>query len=212
MKPRVGAYVAYGQISLAVFLALCVALHPGFVLKANEGGMSNYGIHAKTAAAYTLALGLPALFSFLAARLITTSQGPQRRLRLLLGTYVGLVILTLLSTYVYSFNTVLKDLHIVFGSALTVFESAASIWMFVALGRRSTDGVLLAVQILGFVVEVLTFAGLWHVLFFSEVLTSGAYAILLVRTARTSETVDVEASMRFGPGNGRVHRRVEREA
>jgi heme/copper-type cytochrome/quinol oxidase subunit 4 len=187
MKPRVVAYVAYGQISLAVFLALCVALHPGFVLKANEGGMSNYGIHAETAAAYTLALGLPALFSFLAARLITTSQGQRRRLRLLLQTYVWLLLLTLVSTYIYSFNTVLRDLHITFGSALTVFESAASIWMFVVLRRRRPDGVLLAAQILGFVVEVLTFAGLWHVLFLSEVVTSGAFAILLVRMAGSLE-------------------------
>jgi hypothetical protein len=48
MKSRAVAFVTYGQLLLAFFLALCVALHPGFVLKSDEGGMSNYGIHLKT--------------------------------------------------------------------------------------------------------------------------------------------------------------------
>jgi hypothetical protein len=52
--------VALGQVGFAFFLAICVAIHPGLVLKVNEGGMSNYGVHAKTAIPYTLALAMAA--------------------------------------------------------------------------------------------------------------------------------------------------------
>jgi hypothetical protein len=189
MKPRAVAYIAYGQMGLLVFLVVCVALHPGFVLKADEGGMSNYGIHLKTAAAYTLALGLPVLFSVLAIRLMSSDDPQVRSLRLILVIYCWLVLLTLVSTYVYSLNTVLKDLHIVFGSALTVFESAVSVWMYRLLRPVLWDRILFTVQMLGFLVAVLTFAGIFHLLFVGEVVTFGAFALLLVHTAKRLRVV-----------------------
>jgi hypothetical protein len=189
MKPRAVAYLAYGQLGLLFFLVVCVALHPGFVLKANEGGMSNYGIHIKTFAAYTLALGLPFLFSLLAIRLTNSDDPRVRRLRSILIIYCWLVALTLVSTYVYSLNTVLKDLHIVFGSALTLFESAASVWMYWILRPVAWDRVLFIIQMLGFVLAVLTLAGVFHLLFVAEVVTFGAFALLLVHAARKLEVV-----------------------
>jgi hypothetical protein len=187
MKPRAVAYIAYGQKGLLFFLIVCVALHPGFVLKADEGGLSNYGIHVKTAAAYTLALGLPILFSALAIRLMQSDDAQVQSLRLILVVYCWLVLLTLVSTYVYSLNTVLKDLHIVFGSALTVFESAVSVWMYRILRRVTWDRVLFAIQMLGFLLAALTFAGVFHLLFVAEVVTFGAFASLLVHTAKKLE-------------------------
>src|ERR1017187_4279635 len=184
MKSRAVAYIACGQISLAVFLVVCVALHPGFVVKANEGGLSNYGIHRKTAAAYTLALGAPAFLSFLAARLITSSEIMAARFRLLLSSYGWIVLSELLTTYSYSLNTPLRDLHIVVGSVLVVFETSASVWMYRLLGNNRWNLQLLGVQLLGFVLAVLTIVGVLHVLFISQLLTCGAFAILLVRTAK----------------------------
>jgi len=182
MKSRAVAFVTYGQLLLALFLALCVALHPGFVLKADEGGMSNYGIHAKTAAAYTLSLGLPMLFSFLAARLILGEEYSVSQFRLLLHLYVWLLFFTLVSTYVYSLNTALRDVHIVIGAALAIFQVIASVWMF-QLVRRGLDGALLMIELVGFVLAILTIVGVLHVLFLTQVLTSGAFAVLLVRSA-----------------------------
>jgi hypothetical protein len=182
MKSRAVALVTYGQLLLALFLALCVALHPGFVLKADEGGMSNYGIHAETVTSYTLALGLPMLFSYLAARLFQDEMDSVIQFRLLLQVYAWLLFLTLVSTYVYSLNTALRDVHIVIGAALAIFQVMASVWMY-QLVRRRVDGGLLMIELVGFVLAVLTIAGVLHVLFLTQVLTSGAFAVLLVRSA-----------------------------
>ena len=184
MKSRAVVLVACGQFSLLIFLMVCVALHPGFVLKANEGGLSNYGIHQKTFVAYTLALGAPALLSLLAARSITDGESVTRHFRLLLVSYGWIVLLTLLSTYPYSLTTTLRDLHIAFGSVLIVFETLASVWMYRRLGNTRWNLQLLGVQLLGFVLAVLTIFGLLHVLFVTQLLTCGAFAILLVRTTK----------------------------
>ena len=53
MNSRAAAHIALGQISFGFFITVCVALPPGFVLKSNEGGVSNYGVHLKTALPYT---------------------------------------------------------------------------------------------------------------------------------------------------------------
>jgi len=165
-------------------LALCVALHPGFVLKADEGGMSNYGIHSKTAAAYTLSLGFPTLFSFWAARLFIGDGQSVRRFRFLLRLYGWLILLTLLSTYVYSLDTALRDIHVTIGVALAIFEVAASVWMYRLLSQRKWDATLLWVELIGFALAALTIVGAVHVLFLSQVLTSGAFALLLVHSGR----------------------------
>jgi len=182
MKSRAVAFVTYGQLLLLLFLSICVALHPGFVLKADEGGMSNYGIHAKTTAAYMLSLGIPMLCSFMAARLFQGEGESPVQFRFLLRLYAWLLFCTLVSTYVYSLNTVLRDVHIVIGAALAIFQVTASVWMFRLLGRR-LDGALFTVELVGFVLAVLTIVGALHVLFLTQVLTSGAFAILLVRSA-----------------------------
>jgi hypothetical protein len=182
MKSRAVAFVTYGQLLLLLFLAICVALHPGFVLKADEGGMSNYGIHAKTAAAYTLSLGCPLMFSFLAARLFPGEDDSVIQFCFVLRVYAWLLLFTLASTYVYSLNTVFRDLHIVIGAALAIFQVIASVWMYRLLQRR-LDVALLAVELVGFVLAVLTIVGALHVLFLTQVLTCGAFAVLLVRSA-----------------------------
>ena len=45
-----------------------VALHPGFVLARREGGISEYGVHVKTAVLYTLAWVVLAVGNMRAAR------------------------------------------------------------------------------------------------------------------------------------------------
>lgn len=174
-------YVALGQIAFAVFLAVCVAIHPGVVLKVNEGGMSNYGVHAKTVAPYTLALGFAAGLTFSAARPIRMSTKAARHFRALLQAYSWLILLTLVTTFWYTLNAPLKYVHVAVGVAIIVFESAASLWMYRVI--ESLRAVLF-VQLLGFVLAPPTFFGALHVLFLSQVLTGGGFALLLVRTCR----------------------------
>jgi hypothetical protein len=173
--------VALSQIAFAFFLAICVAIHPGLVLKVNEGGMSNYGVHIKTVVPYTLALGFATTLSYWGARLIPTTTTPARHFRTLLYTYSWLILFTLLTTYSYTLNAPLKYLHVAVGIAIIVFESVASWWMYRAI--RSLQAVLF-IQLLGFVLAALTFFGTLHVLFLSQILTGGGFALLLVRTCR----------------------------
>ncbi len=169
--------VAAGQVAFAVFIAVCVALHPGFVLKSNEGGISNYGVHARTVVPYTLALGLASATSLRASRSVRVRDGRSRRLRLILRAYAALVALTLVSTYPYALDVALKDVHDGVGVCVFVFELVTAAVMVRALGRRR--GWLL-VLVAGFVVGAVTFVGAAHLLFVAQVVTSVAYAVILV--------------------------------
>jgi hypothetical protein len=182
MSNRAVGCIAYGQICFALFIGVCVALDPGLVLKGNEGGLSNYGIHLKTAIPYTLALGLASLLSYRAAVLLPDTDPGTRGLARLLRTYSVLSLLVLVSTYVYSLDTVLKDVHIATGTAIVLFELAASVWMYRLLGPTRRDSFLIIVQLVGFILAALTFLGALHVLFVTQILTGGSFALLLVRS------------------------------
>jgi hypothetical protein len=182
-KTRAVTYIVWGQILFVFFVGICVALHPGIVLKSNEGGVSNYGIHIKTAVPYTLALGLLAFYSRRAAALYSKSDVVARRLRRVLTTYSVIVIVMLFSTYVYSLNHVLRDIHIGFGTVLITFQSFAAIWMFGRF-RRVWDGLFLATQLAGAILALVTIVGVLHVLFLAEELANTGFACLLIHTAQ----------------------------
>ncbi len=170
--------VATGQICFVFFLGVCVALHPGLVLKADEGGMSNFGVHATTVVPFTFALGLPTVLTYAAARRLRASRAESSRVRALLNLYSALLALTLLSTYPYTLDRTLTDLHIAVGICLTVFESVASVWIYRELHRYAA---VLAAQLVGLVLAGLTIIGVLHILFLTEVLSGAAFAYLLVR-------------------------------
>jgi hypothetical protein len=151
--------VAAGQVTFALLIGLCVALHPGFVLKVDEGGMSNYGIHVKTALPYTVALLAPVLLTLDVARQAVATSMAAKRFVSLLRLYSGLLFLTLVTTYPYPLNVGLKDLHIAVGVALFI-------------------------QYAGLVLAALTFFGVLHVLFLSQLVTGIAFAVLLVMGTR----------------------------
>lgn len=182
-KTRAVTYIVWGQILFIFFIAVCVALHPGIVLKSNEGGVSNYGIHIKTAVPYTLALGLLALYSQRAATLYSKGEALTRRLRGVLTAYSVIVVVMLFSTYVYSLNHVLRDIHIGFGTVLITFEAFVAVWMFGRI-RSAWDGVFLATQLAGGLLALVTIVGVLHVLFLAEELANTGFACLLIHTAQ----------------------------
>jgi hypothetical protein len=175
-----GGIVALGQLCLFFFIAVSVALHPGFVLRANEGGVSNYGIHLKTALPYTLAFGLCALCSLAAARRYPGQPRSTRDLRALLIAYACLSLLTLASTYVYKLSHGLHTTHEVVGVATVSFEVLASLWLCAKHPGPWALG-FLVVQLTGSALAGITFLGLLHVLFLGQVLAELGFALLLVR-------------------------------
>jgi hypothetical protein len=174
-------YVALGQWGFATGVAICVALHPGFVLHGNEGGISDYGVHAKTALPYYLALAVAALGATLGATYARDARQLARNFRRLLMSYAVLITLTLASTIGYTLDRTQRDLHVGIGSALTFFELASSLWM---CHERRADGGLLLVQVVGCALGALTIAGTIHLLFVSEILTGVTFAVVLFRTTR----------------------------
>ena len=73
MNTRSSKYVTYGQWNLIVFVLLCLSIHPGFVLKRDEGGFSNYGVHIRTVVPYTLTYLGCVIFTLLAAKYLPAS-------------------------------------------------------------------------------------------------------------------------------------------
>jgi hypothetical protein len=181
---RAISWVVGGQVCFALFIVICVVIHPGFVLKRNEGGMSNYGVHLETALPYTLALLGLAAFSWRAAALLRRDGPSVRRLRRILNAYGVIVFIMLLSTYVYTRNLTLRDFHFGFGTVLILFEVASSLWMFRLCRRSLFDDVFLFMQLAGSILCLLTIVGELHVLFFAEMLTAAGFAGLIIHTSR----------------------------
>jgi len=176
--PVIVRLVALGQIGFAVGIAVCVALSPHLVLHSNEGGISNFGVHAKTVAPYTVALALPGLLTYRASRLVG-SHSPAHGLRNVLAVYSGLILLTLLTTYTYKIDSPLKVVHVGVGVLLTVFEMGAALWMC-----RETHALygVAVVQCVGFVLAALTIVGVLHLLFVTQLMVGVAFAVIMVRT------------------------------
>ena len=84
MSTRASNRMVASQLSLLGFMAVAVALHPGLVLKWNQAGLSNYGVHAKTAVPYSLALSLGGGFAIAAVHALKGVDPPVRRMRHLL--------------------------------------------------------------------------------------------------------------------------------
>jgi hypothetical protein len=177
-------YVVIGELAFLVFTAVSIAMHPGFVLKGDEGGLSNYGVHITTAVPYTLALALLAFYNRRAALHCTVEDQRTRRLRLLLTSYCSVVLLVLLSTYVYTLNGLLKNLHFGLGTVLIVVVFAGSIWMYRLWPPTPAVRLFLLMQIAGDVLTLGTVVGAFHLLFLAEMVSNIGFASLLVRTCR----------------------------
>lgn len=174
------------QWSLLGLLSLAVALHPGYVWRWNEVGLSNYGVHPETAVPYTLALGLAGGFALASAKVLPPRDQTRRRLRHVLATYGTLVLLILASTYGYRLNPTLKTIHVTINVATVLFFSVAAVWIIARFPSRSNVG-WLAVQLFGVVLAVIDFANLLHVLLAAQLLLGVGFGVLVVRAVRSSE-------------------------
>jgi hypothetical protein len=184
MMTKVSRYLLYSQLSLYMGLLVCLVLLPKYLLEHDEGGISNYGVHALTVVPYTLAFGLCGLFILKAAASMqpgARSSATLKRALYLLGT---LFLFALVTTYFYKLNHIFDDLHILSGILLFVTEMTLGVWFALAISRNTGNSLLLAAQIIGFLLSFLTFIGALHILFIAQLLTSISFSSLLVRTSR----------------------------
>lgn len=185
-RSRATTYVTTGQLSLLGLMVIAVALKPAFVLRWNEVGLSNYGVHLETAVPYTLALGLGGGFAVASARWLPALDRTRRRLRFVLVTYGALLFMILASTYGYRLNPTLKAVHVTVNVVSVVFLSGTSTWLVARFPSRSSAG-WLVVQVIGLVLAVVDFANLLHVLFAAQLLIGTGFGVLMVGAVRRSD-------------------------
>ena len=165
------------------FTILCVLLIPHFLLERNEGGVSNYGLYAKTVVPYTLAFGLCGLLTLWSARFIPKETASNKAFKTALASLGIILIAALLSTYPYKINDTFNTIHVDIGIALAFLELGLGAWFSLFLARDIKNIVFFAIQVIGFVLGILTHFGVIHILLVTELLTSLAFGTILVRTA-----------------------------
>jgi hypothetical protein len=180
------------QIALFFFLAVSIVIEPNYLLSRDEGGLSNFGVHGTTVVPYTLAFLLCAMLVARSASLVDVVDRMTRQFKTMLVTLSWLLLLVLASTYGYKTSQLLHNAHIAVGVVMLCFESAASIWIVVALAREPWSLLALGVQLIGFILAALTFFGQLHLLFVAQLLTSLAFGALLIRSAQIVDvTVEI---------------------
>jgi len=181
MQASARRYLIISQLGLFIALVICLILIPGYLFARNEGGMSNYGIHLKTIVPYSLGFIIAAGYCLKAAQSLKPKSLITRRLRQLLFSYSTLLLLVLITTYGYKTTALLKNIHITATIVIAYFELIAAGWLCFAILRDKLNIVLLAFQFIGFIIATLTFVGLWHLLFTSQLITIVAFGIILIR-------------------------------
>jgi hypothetical protein len=176
-------------------MGVSVALHPGYVLAQHEGGISEYGVHAKTAVLYTIAWAVLAVGNMRAARRCSGRGVRSEKVRKLLLFYSFVTFFVLVSTYFYSLDAVLKYIHYGFGAILVVFMSAAAYWLCRQLTGVPWVRVTLWIQMLGSAAALLSIVGVLHVLFGAESISNVGCAILLFKTCSRALDEDVAPTL-----------------
>jgi hypothetical protein len=171
-----------GQVLLAAALAVCVGLHPGLVLKKNEGGLSNYGVQLRTAIPYSIA--------FLAAGgsclyVVASDIRLSRFDHVVLMVYGLSMIAVLLSTYPYLINHDWHTLHVDCGVALITWEFFTA-WWFTLRSHFRQRWIWQLGQSAGSVLALLTFTGQLHVLFVAQVITGTCWGVVMIRYVTTN--------------------------
>jgi hypothetical protein len=181
VNSRLLRWVVFGEVAFLFFMGASVALHPGYVLARHEGGISEYGVHIKTAILYTLAWTVLAGGNMRAARACGGCGVRSEKVRKLLLFYSATSLLVLVSTYFYSLDAVLSYVHYGFAAVLVVFMSVAAYWAYRQLTAVPWARAALWVQLLGSMSALVSIVGPLHVLFCAETISNVGCAILLAK-------------------------------
>jgi hypothetical protein len=189
--------VAMSQAAFFGLLLVCIGLHPGYLFARNEGGISNFGVHALTVAPFSGAFLACAVLLVAASRATPRTTPEARRFAGGLGSFAGILVVVLVTTYPYQHGVALRDLHFATGAAAICFEAGASAWLVVSLRRGRLDLAAGALELVGVALAACTVAGVLHVLFVSQLVTSAAFGVLLVRACAR-----LEGPAPSGPSDG----------
>jgi hypothetical protein len=179
--------VVMSQAAFFGLLFVCICLHPGYLFSRNEGGISNFGVHAATVAPFTGAFVAAACFLAAASRVAPREVPGARRLATVLAVFAGILVCVLATTYPYQHGLALRDLHFFTGAAAICFEVAVAGWLLATFDRGARELTAAAAALAGFALALLTVVGLVHALFVAQLVTSVAFGVLLVAASTTLE-------------------------
>ena len=176
---KITKLVLASQVAFLVLIGACVVITPHFLFSRDEGGMSNYGVHASTVVFYTLAFVTSAGLLLLAARALPKAPDFRSLRRIFVITAYSLL-LVLLTTYPYKHSNTYGNIHTLANIWTFCFQMYAGVWLALFFRRNIITSLLLLAQFAAFVLVVLTFIGTIHLLFVAQILTLLAYGSLLV--------------------------------
>ena len=168
------------QVALSGGLAVCVALEPGVVLAANEGGVSNYGVRGATVVPYTLAFASCALFLWLAARAVPPALPARGRLAAGMEATAAAFAVVLASTYPYKLDRALDDLHLALAVLLFLIQLVFVTWLTLTAHPRWPQAAFWLLWSVGFVLGGTTIAGAVHLLFVAQAMMTIGFALVTV--------------------------------
>ena len=169
------------QACLYGLLLLCAALMPKFLLRKDEGGVSNYGIHRLTVVPYSFAFLIGGICLLCAAHMLPMTVRKRKELAWSMRCIGVLLLCVLASTYPYKVNATLDDIHSVTAITLFISEFLIGIWLTFRLVKDTTSRILFSIQALGLILSLVTIFGILHILFITQAVSGIAFGVLLVR-------------------------------
>jgi hypothetical protein len=191
---KINQLVILSQVVFLVMVGVCVTILPHFVFERDEGGMSNFGVHAATIPFYTLAFSMSAILLLRAAYLVSHQNGHHPLTLVFIGTACALL-LELATTYPYQLNNAFNTIHVAVNIVASLFEVVAGSWVAGVLVRTRATALLLSCLLAAFILGVLTFLGTIHILFITQILGAISFGSLLIASTtlptgtRAEETV-----------------------
>jgi hypothetical protein len=189
MTIRSSQYVAFGQICLGLSLFICLLINPDYFFDTNQGGVSNYGTYDQTRMLFILGFGAAAVGTFMGSiklpRVSDKVSSLKRGMYLLSSLYV----LVMASTFSYKTGGLSKDLHL--WAALVLFlvilYQALRIRWNNPADRRLNNAFM--VFSFGWLIGVLTFFEIIHLLFTAQVISGASFGYMLTRIVRSYENI-----------------------
>lgn len=174
MPPRVARPARLGATAFCALVAVCVAVDPRYATGHDEGGISNYGVHAATVVPYTAAFVLVA-----AGLWASAARSPTRGRAMGMRAGAIALALTLLTTYPYQHGVWLRDLHVAVGGGCVAVLTAGVLGAVWSGSRSAVELAAAAVEVTGAVLALVTIAGAAHLLFVAQALVALGAAVLV---------------------------------
>ncbi len=168
------------QVAFFGGIAVDLGIEPHYLASRDEGGVSNFGVHASTAAPFTVAFAGSALALVAASRAVP--PGPRDRgVRVALVVVAVALVAAMVTTYPYQHGDALHTLHLAVGAAAMLAEALVAGWLVARLHHDGPDVAGLALVLAGGVLGVLASVGVLRVLLVGQLLESAGLGLLLVR-------------------------------